>query len=163
MLKKLEIKYSLTTFAVMIGISLVTASCKKPEEVEIKKHEEVNAHTPEQGSMAGAMKKASISMRRLARAVEYNDWVQMDLLTKALKENIGFNCVELYMIENNDIPHEFTVLSSKFNSALNKLILCSKEQDTDKANLEFNNLVKSCDACHEGFNKDAETELDFSD
>ena len=102
-------------------------------------------------------------MRRLARAVEYNDWVQMDLLTKGLKENIGFNCVELYMIENNDIPHEFTVLSSKFNNALNKLMLCSKDQDTGNANVEFNNLVKSCDACHESFNKDAKTKLDFTD
>ena len=102
-------------------------------------------------------------MRRLARAVEYNDWVQMDLLTKALKENIGFNCVELYMIENNDIPHEFTVLSSKFNNALNKLMLRSKEQDSKNTNLEFNNLVKSCDACHESYNKDAKTKLDFAD
>ena len=57
----------------------------------------------------------------------------------------------------------FSVLSSKFNNALNKLILSSKEQDTDNANLEFNNLVKSCDACHESFNKDAKTELDFAD
>ena len=163
MLKKLKIKYSLTTFAIMIGISLVTASCKKPEEVEIKKHEEVNAHISEQGSLAGAMKKASIAMRRLARAVEYNDWVQMGLQTQELKENIGFNCVELYMIENNDIPHEFTVLSSKFNNALNKLMLRSKEQDSKNTNLEFNNLVKSCDACHESFNKDAKTKLDFAD
>ncbi len=102
-------------------------------------------------------------MRRLARAVEYNDWAQMDLQTQELKENIGFNCVELYMIENNDIPHEFTVLSSKFNSALNKLILCSKDQDVNNANSEFNNLVKSCDACHESFNKDAKAKLDFTD
>ncbi len=67
------------------------------------------------------------------------------------------------MFENNDIPNEFTVLSNKFNSAINKLILCSKEQDTDNANLEFNNLVNSCKACHKSFNKDAETKLDFTD
>ena len=102
-------------------------------------------------------------MRRLARAVENNDWVEMDRWAEELKENIGFNCVELYMIENNDVSNEFMVLSSNFNSALNKLILCSKEQDTDNANLEFNNLVKSCDACHESFNKDAKTKLDFTD
>ena len=136
---------------------------KKPEEAKIESVEEVQTLTPEHGSLAGAMKKASRSMRRLARAVEYNDWVQMDLLTKALKENIGFNCVELYMIENNDIPHEFTVLSSKFNNALNKLMLRSKEQDSKNTNLEFNNLVKSCDACHESFNEDAKAKLDFTD
>jgi len=156
-------KYSLTKFAVIIGMSIVTASGKKAEEVKVERGEEVQELTQEQGSLAGAMKKASIAMRRLARAVEYNDWAQMDLQTQELKENIGFNCVELYMIENNDIPHEFTVLSSKFNNALNKLMLCSKEQDSKNTNLEFNNLVKSCDACHESFNKDAKTKLNFTD
>lgn len=156
-------KYSLIIFAVIIGISVVTTSCKKPEEVKIEKVEDEQGLTPEQASLAGAMKKASRAMRRLARAVEYNDWAQMDLQTQELKENIGFNCVELYMIENNDIPHEFTVLSSKFNNALNKLILCSKDQDVNNANSEFNNLVKSCDACHESFNKEAKTKLDFTD
>jgi len=156
-------KYLIRVFALIIVISIVANSCKKSENVKVERNEEMQELTPEQGGLAGSMKKASISMRRLARAVEYNDWVQMDLLTKELKENIGFNCVELYMIENNDIPHEFTVLSSKFNNALNKLMLCSKDQDTGNANVEFNNLVKSCDACHESFNKDAKTKLDFTD
>ncbi|WP_162532202.1 cytochrome c [Candidatus Scalindua japonica] len=163
MLKKLNTQYSLTIIAVIFGISIVCTSCNKTEEVTIERGKDTERITPEQGSLAGAMKKASISMRRLARAVEYNDWDQMDLLTKELKENIGFNCVELYMIENNDIPHEFTVLSSKFNNALNKLMLCGKKQDSSNTNQEFNNLVKSCDACHESFNKDAKTKLDFTD
>ncbi len=157
-----EMKYSLIISAVIIGMSIVTASCKKSEEVKIERVEDVQENVPRQEGLAGAMKKASIAMRRLARAVENNDWVEMDMWAEELKENIGFNCVELYMIENDDISNEFTVLSSKFNSAINKLILCSKEQDTDNANLEFNNLVKSCDACHESFNKDAETKLDFT-
>jgi hypothetical protein len=156
-------KYSLIISAVIIGMSIVTASCKKSEEVKVERVEEAKVNVSRQGGLAGAMKKASIMMRRLARAVENNDWVQMDTWTEELKEGIGFNCVELYMIENNDVSYEFTVLSNKFNSAINKLILCSKEQDTDNANLEFNNLVKSCDACHESFNKDAETRLDFTD
>jgi hypothetical protein len=147
--KKLKMKYSLIIFAVIIGISIVTASCKKSEEVKIESVEEVQTNVPRQEG--------------LARAVENNDWVEMDMWTEELKEGIGFNCVELYMIENNDVSNEFTVLSSKFNSTINKLILCSKEQDTDNANLEFNNLVKSCDACHESFNKDAKTKLDFTD
>ncbi len=95
--------------------------------------------------------------------MENNDWVEIDMWTEELKEGIGFNCVELYMIENNDISNEFTILSSKFNSAINKLILCSNEQDTDNANLEFNNLVESCDACHEIFNRDSRTKLNFID
>ncbi len=156
-------KYSLILSAIIIGIVLVSASCKKSEEVNIERIEKTQEFTTEQQSLAGAMKKASRTMRRLAKTVESNDWVEMAMWTEELKENIGFNCVELYMIENNDIPHEFTVLSSKFNNALNKLILCSKEQDTENANLEFNKLVKSCDACHESFNKDAKAKLDFTD
>ncbi len=156
-------KYSLILSAIIIGIVLVSASCKKSEDVNIERIEKTQEFTTEQESLAGAMKKASRTMRRLAKTVESNDWVEMAMWTEELKENIGFNCVELYMIENNDIPHEFTVLSSKFNNALNKLILCSKEQDTENANLEFNKLVKSCDACHESFNKDAKAKLDFTD
>jgi hypothetical protein len=158
-----KMKYSLLISAVIIGISIVTASCKKSEEVKIESVEEVQTNVPEQSALAGAMKKAGIMMRRLARAVENNDWVDIDMWTEELKEGIGFNCVELYMIENNDVSNEFMVLSSKFNSAIDKLILCSKEQDTDNANLGFNNLVKSCDACHESFNKDAKAKLDFTD
>jgi hypothetical protein len=60
------------------------------------------------------------------------------------------------MIENHDIPDEFAELSNKFNSAINKLILCGKKQDVENTNLEFDNLVKSCDACHKIYNKDAE-------
>ncbi len=156
-------KYSLIIFIIITGISIVTASCNKSEEVNIESVEAVQTNAPRQGGLAGAMKKASIMMRRLARAVEKNDWVQMDMWAEELKEGIGFNCVELYMIENNDVSYEFTVLSNKFNSAINKLILCSKKQDTDNSNLEFNNLVKSCDACHESFNKKAKAKLDFTD
>jgi len=161
--EKLKMKYSLIISIIILGISVTTVSCKKSEEVKVERVEEIQTKTPGQEGLAGAMKKASIMMRRLARATENNDWVQMNMWTEELKEGIGFNCVELYMIENNDVSYEFTVLSNKFNSAINKLILCSKEQDTDNANLEFNNLVKSCDACHESFNKDAKTKLDFTD
>ena len=92
-----------------------------------------------------------------------NNWAEIDMRAEELKEGIGFNCVELYMVENNDISYEFNELSSRFNSAVNKLILCSKEQDADNAKLEFDNLVKSCNACHESFNKDAKQKLDFTD
>ncbi|MCP4268160.1 MAG: cytochrome c [Candidatus Brocadiaceae bacterium] len=156
-------KYSLIIIIVILVIPIVTASCKKPEGVNIEMVKETQTNSPEQGSLAGAMKKASRTMRRLAGAVQNNDWVEMAMWSDKLKENIGFNCVELYMIGNSDVSNEFSVLSSKFNSALNKLILSSKEQDSDNANLEFNNLAKSCDACHESFNKEAKTELDFTD
>ena len=156
-------KYSLMIFSIFIGISIVTASCKKSEEVKIERVENVDTLRSDHGSLAGAMKKASRAMRRLARTVESSDWAQMAMWAEDLKKNIGFNCVELYMIENNDVSNEFMELSSNFNGALNKLISYSKSQDTDKANIGFGNLVMSCDACHESFNRDAEAKLDFTD
>ena len=155
-------KYSLVIFATFIGISIVTASCKKSEEVKIERIKNVDTLTSDHDSLAGAMKKASRAMRRLARTIENRDWVEMAKWTEEIKENIGFNCVELYMIENNDVSNEFMELSSNFNGALNKLISCSKSQDTDKANIGFGNLVRSCDACHESFNRDAEAKFDFT-
>ncbi|MFQ5713312.1 MAG: hypothetical protein ACE5GU_04715 [Candidatus Scalinduaceae bacterium] len=154
-------KYLLLISAVILGISITITSCKKSEEVEVERVGEVQTDVPKQGVLAGAMKKAAIMMRRLSKAVENNNWDKMDMWAHELKEGIGFTCVELYMVENNDIPSEFTILSDKFNSAINKIILCSKEHDTDNANLEFDNLVKSCDACHESFNKDMEGQLEF--
>jgi len=156
-------KYSLVIFATFIGISIVTASCKKSEEVKIERIKNVDTLTSDHDSLAGVMKKASRAMRRLARTIENRDWVEMAKWTEEIKENIGFNCVELYMIENNDVSNEFMELSSNFNGALNKLISYSKSQDTDKANIGFGNLVMSCDACHESFNRDAEAKLDFTD
>ncbi len=150
-------KRSFIIIALILG-SFIISSCKKPEEVNV---EETHLYAPANG-LAVAMKKASIKMRRLAKAVENNDWDGMDVWAHELKEGIGFNCVELYMIENNDIPNEFTVLCNKFNSAINKLMLSGKKRDANNTSLEFNNLVKSCESCHEGFNKDTETKLDFT-
>ena len=127
------------------------------------KIKEDKAYTLLQDDLARSMKKASLVMRRLSRAVKNNDWVEMDMWTQELKEGIGFSCVTQYMIENNDISLRFIMLSNQFNSAINKLMLASKNHYSERANLEFNNLVYSCDSCHDSFNKDAEGKLDFSD
>ncbi len=159
-------KYSLIILALILGTLTTIASCNKSEEVRIERVEEVEelqANVPEQSALAGAMKKAGITMRRLSRAVGNNNWVEIDMWTHELKEGIGFNCVKLYMIENPHVTEEFSVLSNKFSSAINKLIMCSKRQDRINANLEFDNLIESCDACHESFNKDMEGQLDFTD
>ena len=159
-------KYSLIILTLILGTLITIASCKKSEEVRVERVEEVEelqANVPEQSALAGAMKKAAITMRRLSRAVGNNNWVEIDMWTHELKEGIGFSCVTLYMIENPHVTEEFSVLSNKFNSAINKLIMCSKRQDRINANLEFDNLVESCDACHESFNKDMEGPLDFTD
>ena len=156
-------KYSLIILALILGTLTIITSCNKSEEVKIEEVEELQADVPEQSALAGAMKKAGITMRRLSRAVGNNNWVEIDMWTHELKEGIGFSCVKLYMIENPHVTEEFSVLSNKFNSAINKLIMCSKRQDRINANLEFDNLIESCDACHESFNKDMEGQLDFTD
>ena len=159
-------KHTLIILALIMGTLTTIASCNKSEEVRVERVEEVEelqADVPEESALAGAMKKAGITMRRLSRAVGNNNWVEIDMWTHELKEGIGFSCVKLYMIENPHVTEEFSVLSNKFNSAINKLIMCSKRQDRINANLEFDNLIESCDACHESFNKDMEGQLDFTD
>jgi hypothetical protein len=159
-------KYSLIILALILGTLAIIASCNKSEEVRVERVEEVEelqADVPEESALAGAMKKAGITMRRLSRAVGKNNWVGIDMWTHELKEGIGFSCVTLYMIENPHVTEEFSLLSNKFNSAINKLIMCSKRQDTINANLEFDNLIESCDECHKSFNKDMEGPLDFTD
>jgi len=93
-------KFSLIIFVFIIGTLIVIASCKKPDEVKV---EEAKAYTLLQNDLARSMKKASLVMRRLSRAVKNNDWVETDMWTQELKEGIGFSCVTQYMIENNDI------------------------------------------------------------
>ncbi|MHC4183332.1 MAG: hypothetical protein ACYSR0_08285 [Planctomycetota bacterium] len=156
-------RYSLIISVLILGISVAIASCKKAEEVKVERAEDAPAYVRKQGGLANVMKKASLVMRRLARAVENNDWVEMEMWTQELKEGIGFYCVTLYMIETNDVSLEFIMLSNKFNSALNKLILYSKEHDINNANLEFSMLTRSCDACHDRFYEKMGKELEFTD
>ena len=153
-------KSSLITLVFILGTLIIITSCKKPDEVKVK---ETNTYTLLQDDLARSMKKASLVMRRLSRAVKNNDWVEIDMWTQELKEGIGFSCVTQYMIENNDISLRFIMLSNQFNSAINKLMLASKKHYSERANLEFKNLVYSCDSCHDSFNKDAEGKLDFTD
>lgn len=150
-------KYLLLILVLILG-SFVFSSCKKPEK---SRFDEVHLDKPATG-MAVAMKKASVQMRRLAKTVEKNDWNGMDDCMHELKDGIGFNCKELYVIESNDIPNEFTMLCNKFNSSINKLMLSGKNHDSNNTSVEFNNLVKSCESCHEGFNKDVNLELEFT-
>ncbi len=155
-------KSSLITLVFVLGTLIIISSCKKPDEVKIKEAE-TNTYTLLQDDLARSMKKASLVMRRLSRAVKNNDWVETDMWTQELKDGIGFSCVTQYMIENNDISLRFIMLSNQFNSAINKLMLASKNHYPERANLEFKNLVYSCDACHDSFNKEAEGKLDFTD
>ena len=155
--------YPLIVVAIILGALISISSCKKAEEVKVETVKEVQESPQEQESLAKAMKKASRVMRRLSKAVEDNDWVDIDIWTQELKEGIGYYCVELYMIENNDISSEFISLSNKFVSSLNKLILSSKTHDTNNSGVEFNRLIKSCDGCHAIFFEKVGRQLDVDD
>ncbi len=72
-------KSSLIIFVFLIGTLTVIASCKKPEEPKVNENK---AHTLLQDDLARSMKKASLVMRRLSRAVKNNDWVEMDMWTQ---------------------------------------------------------------------------------
>ncbi|MDR4503373.1 MAG: hypothetical protein MRK01_01100 [Candidatus Scalindua sp.] len=149
--------------AIILGICLSLVSCERSEEVLVERVQETVTDAPEQEGLVMAMKKASRVMRRLARAVERNDWAEMDIWTQELKEGIGYYCVELYMIEHDGIPSEFISLSNRFVSALNKLMLCSKKHDATQLKSEFDSLTKSCDQCHEIFFEKLGRELDMED
>jgi len=153
-------RHSLIALVIILGIFIVTTSCKITEGVEKGKAENVTKLS-EGDSLSASGKKAAKVMRRLSKAVGSNDWDKMDMWLQELKHGLGFNCVKLYMIENHSVPDEFSELSNKFNSAINKLILCAKKQDVENTDHEFHNIVKSCDACHASYNKDAER-LNFS-
>jgi hypothetical protein len=152
-------KSSLIIFVFTIGTLIAIASCKKPDEGKIV---DPKAYTLLEDDLARSMKKASLVMRRLSKAVKNNDWVEIDMWTQEIKDGIGFSCVTQYMMENNDISLRFIMLSNQFNSAINKLMSASKKHYSERANLEFNNIVYSCDACHDSFNKDAGGNLNFS-
>jgi hypothetical protein len=51
-------------------------SCKKPEAVEV---EEIPAYMSEEKTLGQAMKKTSRDTRRLARAMESKDWIEMEI------------------------------------------------------------------------------------
>jgi cytochrome c556 len=51
------------------------------------------------------------------------------------------------------VSAEFIILGDRFYNATNRLILSCKERDSDIADAQFDKMIKSCDACHEGYKK----------
>ncbi len=67
-------------------------SCKKPEEAEV---EEIQAYMSEEETLGQAMKKTSRDTRRLSRAIESKDWIEIEIWASELKQGIGVSCVNL--------------------------------------------------------------------
>ncbi len=139
------------------GIFTALVSCKKAEEVEV---EEIHAYMSEEESLERAMKKTSMDTKRLARALESRDWIEIEMWAGELKQGIGVSCVNLYIKNHPGASAEFIILGGRFYNAANRLILSCKDRDTEIADAEFNKMLKSCDDCHEGYREKEKKESD---
>ena len=157
-------KHILIILIIILGACTAIVSCKKSDEVVGKvKSKETHSTKPEKESLAKAMKKASMTMRRLSRAIEHNDWIEIDMQAHELKEGIGYHCVDLYMKENPGISSEFVILGNKFYENINKLLSSSDERLKPVTDFQFSMIIKSCDNCHEIFYEKVGREMQFSD
>ena len=125
-------------------------SCKKQGDVEVG---EIKAYLSEEETLGQAMKKTSRDTRRLAIAMESKDWIEIEMWANELKQGIGVSCVNLYLKNNPGVSGEFIILGDRFYNATNRLILSCREQDAEIAEAQFDKMIKSCDACHEGYKK----------
>ncbi len=133
-------------------------SCNKSDEVPIHE-EEIKAYMSEKETLEQAMKKTSKDVRRLARAIESRDWIEIEMWANELKQGIGVSCVNLYVKNHPGVTAEFIIQGNRFYNSTNRLILSCKKRDAEIADAQFDKMLKSCDTCHEGY-KDKENVSD---
>ena len=141
---------------VTFGMFMILVSCKKSEEIEVADEAEeilslLTEPDQEEKSLGKAMKKTSRDVRRLSRALEAKDWVEIEMWADELKRGIGQSCVNLYIKSHPGVSGEFIILSDRFYNAANRLTLSCNDHDDVAANNEFDKMVKSCEDCHEGY------------
>ncbi len=127
-------------------------SCKKAEEAAVE-NEEIQAYMSEEKTLKLAMKKTSRDTRRLAKALESRNWIDIEMWANELKQGIGVSCVNLYIKNHAGASAEFIILSDRFYNASSRLILSCKKHDAEIADAQFGKMIKSCDTCHEGYKK----------
>ena len=137
-------------FGMFTGMFTALVSCKKAEEVGVEV-EEIHAYMSEEESLARAMKKTSMDTKRLARALESRDWIEIEIWAGELKQGIGVSCVNLYIKNHPGVSAEFIILGGRFYNAANRLVLSCKNQEAEIADAEFNKMLKACDDCHDGY------------
>ncbi len=135
---------------------LILVSCNKTDETLIQE-EEIQAYLSEEVTLEQAMKKTSSDTRRLARALETRDWIEIEMWASELKQGIGVSCVNLYIKNHPGVTGEFIILGDRFYNATNRLILACKKRDTEIADSQFKKMLKSCDMCHEGYKKEGKS------
>ena len=127
-------------------------SCKKAVEMTVDE-EEIQAYMSEKETLKLAMKRTSKDTRRLAKALESRNWIEIEMWANELKQGIGVSCVNLYIKNNPGVSGEFLILSDRFYNASNRLILSCKKRDTEIADAQFGKMIKSCETCHDGYKK----------
>ena len=127
-------------------------SCKKAEEAAVE-DDVIQAYMSEEKTLKLAMKRTSRDTRRLARALESRDWIEIEIWANELKQGIGVSCVNLYIKNHPGVSGEFLILGDRFYNATNRLILSCKKRDAEIAHAQFGKMIKSCEACHEGYKK----------
>jgi len=145
-------KTLLILFLFMSVVLTGIISCKEAVEVTVD-DEEIQAYMSEEETLKRAMKKTSKDTRRLAKALESRDWIEIEMWANELKQGIGVSCVNLYIKNHPGVSGEFLILSDRFYNASNRLILSCKKRDTEIADAQFGKMIKSCEACHEGYKK----------
>ncbi|MBT3881506.1 MAG: cytochrome c [Candidatus Scalindua sp.] len=127
-------------------------SCKKIEESAVE-DEEIEAYLSEEATLKRAMKRTSMDTRRLAKALESKDWIEIETWANELKQGIGVSCVNLYIKTHPGVSAEFIILGDRFYNATNRLIISCKKRDTEIADAQFAKMMKSCEMCHDGYKK----------
>ena len=127
-------------------------SCKKVEEPTVE-NEEIQAYMSEEATLKRAMKRTSRDTRRLAKALESRDWIEIEMWANELKQGIGVSCVNLYIKTHPGVSGEFIILGDRFYNATNRLILSCKKRDVEIADAQFGKMIKSCEMCHDGYKK----------
>ncbi len=144
-----------TLFILFLFLSITLTgliSCKNVEEEEVEE-EEIQAYMSKVNSLKLAMKRTSRDTRRLAKALESRDWIEIEMWANELKQGIGVSCVNLYIKNHPGVSGEFIILGDRFYNATNRLILSCKKRDAEIADAQFEKMVKSCEMCHEGYKK----------
>ncbi len=127
-------------------------SCKEAAEVVVD-DEEIQAYMSDEETLKLAMKRTSRDTRRLAKALESKDWIEIEMWANELKQGIGVSCVNLYIKNHPGVSGEFLILGDRFYNASNRLILSCKKRDAEIADAQFGKMLKSCETCHEGYKK----------
>jgi len=145
-------KTLLIIFLFMSVVLTGIISCKKAVEMTVDE-EEIQAYMSEKETLKLAMKRTSKNTRRLAKALESRNWIEIEMWANELKQGIGVSCVNLYIKNHPGVSGEFLILSDRFYNASNRLILSCKKRDTEIADAQFGKMIKSCETCHDGYKK----------